>query len=751
MKLVISPPAPSSIVSAIKSAIANKSLVFGESVHAQFTKAGLSHEINVWNHLVELYAKCNKLKNAQKLFDETSQRDLVSYSVMISSMMKSGKPVLALELLNRLNRERIIPNKYVLSSSILACSKLNSINFGQELHAHAIISGNASDPFVSTALIDMYSKCGCFKPAIRVFDSCGSKDTIMITSMISNYISYNAYDEALVLFTESMRKPSFRPTEFTFSSLIKACFEMERETGEQIHGLIVKIGVNTCRFVSTSLLDMYAHFGEINSMEMIFDAVPNIDIPLYNALIGGYSKNALDEFSLRCLKEIMNINLRPNEGTLSSILNACGELKSISIGTMVHGMVQKTRFMQDLVVNTALIDMYMKCGTVKDACKVFELMPDRNTITYNTMIFGLGQNGNFDESLRVYVDMKGLGVPIDVATFVALSSCSNEKELSVYAHAIKHGFGTDLMVQNATLDSLLLSGAIKESIEFFEKLEVKSVISWTTIISGLANAGLDLDSIQLFKTMLCTEIRPNGFTFSSVLKSCSNLSNVKLVRCIHGASIKCGSMDPFTCCALIDSYSRCGTIDETKRLFDTIDDKNLVHYNAMITGFSQNGFADEALGLYADMEMQNVGPNEITFISLLSACSRSGSVDIGIKLFDEMRFKYCIEPSVEHFSCMVDLLGRAGLLDQALEFIHNMPFKPDESIWCVFLGLCKIHGNSELAKFAVKNLIGLHRNRIHANVVMSNIFSELGKWDDAQKARGIGTGLVKEPGLSWVM
>ncbi|KAJ1687405.1 hypothetical protein LUZ63_018795 [Rhynchospora breviuscula] len=597
----------------------------------------------------------------------------------------------------------------------------------------------------------MYSKIGYIEPATRIFQSCSIKDAVMITSLISSYVTFGAHEAALILFVESLWDLTFRPTEFTFSILVKACLEMEKETGEQIHGFIVKSGVDSCPFVGTSLLDFYAVSEDVESMQKVFDGVLYVDIALYNALIGGYSKNRLNEVALGCLNNINFIGLRPNEGTFSSIINACTELKSLSIGAMVHGLVEKTSFRQKLVVNNALIDMYMKFGTVGDACNVFYAMPVRNTIVYNTMIFGHGQNNNFDESMVLYNNMRHEGLSSDLATFVALASSCSGHEWSVLAHAIRYGFGTHTMVENAMLDSLLRSNASKDGMEFFKKLETKTVVSWTTIISGLANTGFNLDSVNLFKTMYCMGIQPNGFTFSSVLKSCSDLADINLGRSIHGAIVKCGSRCAFTTSALIDMYTKCGTLEESNRLFGTIDsdDKNLVHWNAMITGLSRNGYGCEALELYAEMMRQNVVPDCVTFVSLLSACSRCGLLEAGIRLFDEMRYKFGIWPSIEHFACMVDLYGRAGLLDQALDLINSMPLNPDSSIWNIFFGACNIHGNLELAKFAMKMVTGIEANNYQTNVLMCNIFSKSGNWGDAQKARRYGP--VKEPGLSWVM
>nr|CAD1823469.1 unnamed protein product [Ananas comosus var. bracteatus] len=419
---------------------------------------------------------------------------------------------------------------------------------------------------------------------------------------------------------------------------------------------------------------------------------------------------------------------------------------------MIHAAVEKSRFRGDLVVNTALIDMYMKCGDVAEGCKVFDWMYERNTVSYNALIFGYGQNGNSDEAVALYVDMKRQSLVLDVATFVALLSSCRGHEWNLFVHVIKHGFGSDFMVNNALLDALVKVGSTKDALEFFDKMGEKTVVSWTTIISGLSHRGLHSDSIELFKTMCSTEICPNSFTFSSVLNSCGYLLYLELGRCIHGASLKHGLMDEFVGSSLLDMYAKCGALHYARRLFDETINKGIVSWNTMITSYARHGYGHEALFLYAEMPRYNVDPNPITFISLLTACSRCGLVEKGVQLFNGMLLKHGIVPHMEHYACLVDLFGRAGLLDRAKLLISEMPFEADASVWAVFLAACKIHGDLELAQFARKHVMRLQIEDSPTVVLMSNIYSESGKWDDAENARrNIETSSWKKPGLSWVM
>ncbi|WOL01440.1 hypothetical protein Cni_G10156 [Canna indica] len=739
------------IISRIKSAIAQNSLILGRSFHAHMVKIGSLEESTLCNHLLNFYVKAHSLSDAHLLFDEIPERNLVSYSILISANSKLGNPACALRLLLQLQATEIELNQFVFSTSIAACSKLKNLGFGNQIHAQVIVYGLTTDTFVNSALIDMYAKLGDLASAVSLFALCPAEDLVMFNTMLSGYVSFCAYEEAMRFFHRARQHFNLKPTEFSFGSLIKACSELERKVGEQIHGLILKMGFDSNRFVGTSLVDMYGRFGDTESMEMVFQSIMYCDVALYNSTIGGFLRNELDKVALDYFKEMMLEGFISNECTLSMILKACGGLKSLDLGRVIHGVVEKSKFRQDVVVNTALIDMYMKCGSVKESCRVFGYMHERNTVSYNSLIHGQGLNGNYKEALAIFIDMNYKGVDVDLATFVALLSSCHGHEWIIYVHAIKHGFASDLMVKNTLLDSLFKYGDVGQALEFFNKMRKTNVISWTTIISGFTLSGHYSDAIMLFKKMVYTDIAPNNFTFSSVLKACGHLSCPEEGRCFHACCLKHGVIDDYTNSALLDMYARCGILEESRRLFDELRDKDIVLWNTMITGYAQHGYGHEALKLYCLMENNNIQPNHVTFVSLLSACSHCGLVEDGVRLFDMMISKHGIMPSMEHYACMVDLYGRSGMLDRAKHVITNMPFQADVSVWAAFISACKLHGNVELAVLATEQITRIKGEDVPTVVLMSNMYSEVGRHHDAENMRKMArASMGKEPGLSWV-
>ncbi|XP_068665618.1 pentatricopeptide repeat-containing protein At4g13650-like isoform X2 [Aristolochia californica] len=674
-------------------------------------------------------------------------------SNVVSSLKPYCNPGSAFSLVPELQGAALSPNNFVFSSLIVTCSKLLSVDRGKQIHAQVIVSGFENDPFVKTSLVDMYSKFNDLESATSIFGQCTVSDPVMYNSMISGLVSFGYFQEAVNLFLEARRDFDLRPSEFTFGSLIKASANLEIEVGEQVHVFSIKTGLDFDCFVGTSLVDMYGRFGDMESSEKVFRNIFSVDIALYNAIIVGFSQNVLDEKALQFYQELRLRGLFPNDITFSSILRGCSSLKHVKLGRVLHGIIQKSEFQRDLAVNTALIDMYMKCGCVEESWKVFRHMPERNTISYNSMICGLGQNENFSEAVKLFIDMNRLNLEPDHATFVVLmNSCLGHERIS-YVHAIKHGFGSDSMVQNSLLDGLVKAGFVNEAQELFNKMQERTVISWTTLISGLSLLGFDSDALELFKRMQLAAINPNCFTISCVLKACGNLANLDQGICIHACSIKHGTNDDeFTNSSLLDMYANCGALGDSNKLFEELTKKDIVSWNSMITGFAQHGNGAEALKLLGDMEKYGIRPNHVTFISLLTACSRSGLVDEGVHIFESMTRKYGIVPCMEHYACLVDMYGRVGMLDRVRRSIESMPFEPDVSIWKIVLAACKLHGDADLAKIAGDHVLGSEYEDKASFVTLYNVLSVTHKWDEAEETRKRmrDQGLRKDPGVSWV-
>ncbi|KAK1269534.1 Pentatricopeptide repeat-containing protein [Acorus gramineus] len=692
-------------------------------------------------------------------------RDLVSFSALISAQTRSRNPRAALSLFARLRREHLCPNHFVFSASVRACPDLRAgLDPARQTHAAAIVAGFEEDPFVRTSLVDAYATFGELGSAVSVFFRGPIDDPVLVSSMVSAFVGSGCFGEAIELFVETLRNLDVGPIGGALVGLVKACAGLDREIGLQMHGVCVKVGVDSDRFVGTSLVDMYGEFGDMDGMRTAFEAMHLVDLASYNALMVGFTYNGFDHAVLRLLGELRSRGFRPNECTLSSALKACGGLACLKSGKTLHGFVLKSEYFKDLVVNTALIDMYMKCERVAEGCVVFDRMEEKSVVSYNSMIFGLGQHGHHEEAVELFVEMNRRGLQADPTTLVALvSSCSAHEE-AAFAHAVKHGFGSDFAVQNVVLDGLIKRGSVDEARAFFEAMRDRTVVSWTTLVSGLSHLGMYAHALEVFKDMAREGAhRPNSFTYSSALKACGGLASLEQGRSIHGCVIKHGlTNDVVTESALIDMYSKCGALKEGSRVFEESPKSNVVPWNTMISGLAQHGLGQDALELYRTMGAFGVEPNRVTFVSLLVGCSRCGLVEEGVRLFDSMREKHGLMPVMEHYVCVVDMLGRAGLLKRARGFIEDAGLGGDGSVWTVLLAACGMHGDVEMAGEVMGRLEAVGWEDGPAFVVVSNVCAGVGRWDEAEGVRSRmrggggggrgagGGGGFKQLGLSWV-
>jgi pentatricopeptide repeat protein len=297
------------------------------------------------------------------------------------------------------------------------------------------------------------------------------------------------------------------------------------------------------------------------------------------------------------------------------------------------------------------------------------------------------------------------------------------------------------------------SGNVGEALNLFEKAPSRDVISWNTMISTYAQSGCFDEAFSLYKKMLPAGVKPNATTFASIIPACANSAALQQGRCVHDDIIRSGvESRVFVGSALVDMYAKCGSIEDARQVFDQMPERNVVSWTAMIVGYAINGYGKEALKLFEEMQQTDAKPNNITFVGILSACCHAGLVDDGLRYFDSMSRHYNITPSVDHYCCIVDLLGRKGRLDEAEDFVLKMPIKPDAAIWVSLLGASRVHKNMELGERVAKHLVDVDPNNSSHYVLLSNIYAEADRWDDKEKVRKLMSErkVIKTPGQSWI-
>eukprot|EP01018_Ginkgo_biloba_P029528 Gb_22668 [translate_table: standard] len=532
--------------------------------------------------------------------------------------------------------------------------------------------------------------------------------------------------------------------------------------GKCIHAHIIKTQDDQDTFVGNNLVNMYAKCGSLDDARQVFRKMPEQDLVSWNAMIAGYAKwhaqNGNGEEALKLFVRMQRAGMKSDQFTFGSVLRACASLACLEAGMQVHSQIIKTEFESDVFAGSALVDMYAKCGCLGDAHELFNRMPERNGVSWTAMVAGYAQKGHVDEALKLFNQMQQSGIKPNQYTFsTILMACASigalEQGKEVHTIIAEFGFESDLFVCSALVDMYAKCGSIENALRVFEKMSKRNVVSWNAMIAGYRHNGRVEQALQLFYQMQRGGIKPTEVTFASVLRACASLTAMEQGKRVHNHIIKTGfEVNVFVGSALVYMYAKCGSIKDARHVFDKTPAQNVVTWNALIAGYAQNGNGKEALQLFEQMQLKNIRPNHITFVSVLFACSHAGLLDDGQHYFHSMSRDHGITPAVEHYACMIDLLGRAGRLDDAESLIYKMSVNPGAFVWRTLLGACTIRGDMERGKRAVEHVLELEPQDSATYVLLSNIYAAAGRWDDVAKVRKMmkNNGVIKERACSWI-
>ncbi|OVA17242.1 Pentatricopeptide repeat [Macleaya cordata] len=611
----------------------------------------------------------------------------------------------------------------------------------------------------------MYSKYLDFDNALKLFDEMPQRNVFSWTVMIVGSTDNGLFLEGLKFFSE-MQNSGIQPDKFTYSALLQSCIGLgSAELGKMVHAQIVKGGFSAHVFLSTSLLNMYAKCGEIEESIRVFNTMNEHNQVSWNAMISGFASCDLHLEAFNQFIKMKKEGFTPNMYTFASVLKAVGKLSDVSKGREVHNYVTELGIESNVLVGTALIDMYSKCGFLKEARLVFDMnfTDCRENMPWNAMISGYSQGGCSKEALELLTKMCLNNIERDVFTFastlnaVAASKCLQFGR-EVHAMVVKFGYDLKLLsVSNALADAYSKCGSLEDAGRVFERMEERDLVSWTTMVTAYATCPWEEEkAIRFFSKMREAGFTPNQFTFASILVGVSSLCLLEYGRQIHGLLCKAG-MDTHECVesALIDMYAKCGSIIDAEKVFGRIfnmKNPDVVSWTAIISGYAQHGFANEALELFRRMEEMGIKANAVTLLSVLFACSHGGMVEEGLHYFRAMEERFGVVPEMEHYACVVDLLGRVGRLDDAVDFINKMPIEPTDMVWQTLLGACRVHGDIELGEKAAKKILSVRPEYSATYVLLSNTYIERGSIEDGLSLRNVmkDRGVKKEPGLSWI-
>lgn len=573
-----------------------------------------------WNAIIVGYVKNNDLKEAQFLFDSTTEKDSVTYNSMISGYVGGGHERQARELFAKMRGNGTCVDEFTLTSLLNLAARMSVAEYGKQIHAYMVKTSNDSSCFGISSLIDMYSKCGCFLDAFRVFDETGGRDLVSRNAMVAACCRGGDLDFALNVFWKEV---------------------------------------------------------DLN------------DTVSWNTLISGCAQNGRGEMALELFTLMAKNGVRKNELTFSSVLSACSSLKALKHGKEVHACVLKNGLSSNSFISGGIVDVYCKCNNLQYADSVHGTIQAENVFATASLIVGHSCRGNMVEARKL-----------------------------------------------------------------FDSLDEKNSVVWTTLFSGYIRTLQCNVVFELFREFRTKEIGvPDALILVNVLSACAIQSALNHGKQIHTYIVRAGiEIEEKLGSALVDMYAKCGEITYSKETFKRITGKDRVLYNTMMGGFAHHGLVNETIRVFEEMLHVGIRPDAITFIAILSACRHAGLVEEGEKYFNSMVRSHGVSPEIDHYSCMIDLLGRAGRLDKALSLIERMEVEPDAIIWGTFLNACKMNRNVELAREAEEKLLRMEEDNGARYVQLANTYAAEGEWSEMERIRRKMRGMEvkKHAGCSWV-
>nr|GEV66481.1 pentatricopeptide repeat-containing protein At3g16610 [Tanacetum cinerariifolium] len=550
------------------------------------------------------------------------------------------------------------------------------------------------------------------------------------------------------------------PNKYTYPFALKACSGLrDVGVGKRIHERVRTEGMDGDVYVCTALVDFYVKCGLLGDARMVFDKMGSRDVVAWNAMIAGCSLHGMWSEAMALVKEMQEVGLRMNSSSVVAILPAIGEGKELMRGKEVHGFCLRRRYDGDVAVGTGFLDMYAKCGFLDYTRKVFDSISVKNEVTWSAMISACVACGSNMEALKLFdeIMVKNDAIISPIILAIVLRACANLTDVNkgrlIHGYSIKLGFVSYLIIGNTLVSFYTKCGKSTDAVRFVNEMDAKDTVSFNSVISGCVQNGDAGVAFNMFYNMRSLGITPDIETMIGFFPACSHLAALQHGTCGHGYSILQGFTESTKVCnAIIDMYSKCGNIIMARSVFDQMWKKDLISWNAMILGYGIHGLGLGAVSLFKDMLTVGLNPDDVTFICLLSACSHSSLVAEGKHWYAAMTENFHIKPRTEHYWCMVDLLGRAGLVSEAHGFILRMPIKPHVRIWSALLGACRIHKHVELGEEVSRNIQILGAESTGNFVLLSNIYSAAKRWDDAARTRVLQRekGFKKIPGCSWV-
>ncbi|MBA0870936.1 hypothetical protein Goshw_019158 [Gossypium schwendimanii] len=784
----------------LKSCAALRTTGLGRAFHGCILKLGHIYCHSVSKSLLNMYAKSGALPDCQKLFRQMPTNDPVVWNIVFSGL--SGYREYDDQVLHLFNSMRVSnevkPNLVTFAIALPVYARLGDIDSGKILHSHAIKSGLVAHTLVGNALITMYAKCGLVKQdAFAAFCGIYDKDVVSWNAIIAGFSENNLLDDAFRLFREMLKGP-IAPNDSTIVNILPVCSSFTKNVacylGKEIHCFLLRrteMGGDVS--VCNALASFYLRVGHIDKAESVFQKMESRDLVSWNAIIAGYVANGYWLRALDLFQELLSARMfEPNSATLVSVLSACAHLKNLQVGKVIHGYILRhSSLYANTPVSNALVSFYAKCNDIGAAYQTFLMIPWRDLVSWNSILDAFAECAS-DAQFQGHLNcMLGEGFRPDFITILAIirfcihvSSPVKVKEIhsyclkaamllgdneptvvnaiiDAYAKCGKIGYASrifqnlsrkNLVTFNSMISGYVISGSYDDAFMIFNEMTIRDLTSWNLMVQACAENDCHRQALSLFHELQAQRMRPNAMTVMSILPVCAEMASVYLLRQCHGYAIRACYQDARLTGALIDVYAKCGSIRSAHKLFHLAPVKDLVMFTSMIGGYAMHGMGREALCLFSCMLELGLKPDHVIITAILSSCSHAGLVNEGLKIFDSLETAYGMKPSIEQYSCIVDLLARGGRINDAYSLVAGMSVEANANVWGALLGACRTHHEVGLGCVVADHLFQVEASNVGNYVVISNLYAADARWDSVMEVRKLmrTRDLKKSAGCSWI-
>ncbi|XP_061359692.1 pentatricopeptide repeat-containing protein At1g71460, chloroplastic [Gastrolobium bilobum] len=596
----------------------------------------------------------------------------------IKRFARENKLKEALTIMDYVDQQGIPVNITTFSSLIAACIRTNSISQGREVHTHIRINGLENNDFLRTKLVHMYTSCGSLEEARKVFDGLPCWNVYPWNALLRGTVisGKRQYIDVLNTYSE-MRSLGVELNVYSFSSVIKsfagapALFQ-----GLKTHALLIKNGLVDSSILRTSLIDMYFKCGKVKLAHRVFEEISDRDVVVWGAMLAGFAHNRLQREVLEYVRWMVEEGVDPNSVIMATVIPVIGEVSAIRLGQEVHAYVMKAKwYSKQLPIQSALIDMYCKCGDMSSARRIFYSTLERNVVCWTALMSGYASNGRLEQALRSTIWMQQEGFRPDVVTVATvLPICAQLRALEqgkqIHAYALKHWFLPNVSITSSLMMMYSKCGVIEYSVRLFDNMERRNVISWTSMIDSYVENGYLYEALGVIRSMQLSKHRPDSVAIARMLSVCGGLKLIKLGKEIHGQFLKRAFESVhFVSAELINMYGTFGYVNKAKLVFNAVPVKGSMTWTALIRAYGYNELYQDAINIFDQMRSNGFSPTHFTFEAILSICDRAGFVDDACRIFNIMpRCK--IDATKEHFNIMIRLLTRYGQLEKAQRFVQ---------------------------------------------------------------------------------